>query len=1335
MRVAGGGRARGGAPARALLLGLLVLLPALAVLPEARAQAAADAWWGPNDRARPTEGWAIRVPVTVRNDYDYPLHNHTVAVDLDFGALLVKAGWTNQTAGATTAPRGFTLDVDSLRVVEYARGFHGGPLHGAGTKPTPHRFYDAPFHAARHRDFDASRNPAGTVLFVAEGVMQPGETRSWYVYANPLEFGKTPPARFTLRETAPLDAYLWGGHGTVHYGYEPQQAGTTHKVLVKALHPGRTSVALYTYTLGRYALAPAGAGGSNPADLSMATGFEAGASASFFVPAGTPFKVVATRPVAVAGHGILNERGQTEEAFGYVPSLSGSYAGVEFDVFGFGPGDASSVTLTRATPGTVTVTVQGDADRAPATLTLSPASPVATVGIPLGKWSKVRATGGEVLVSMHGLVPRAGPVHTVQVPALTGGPVGTSFLGGLAQDGGFMRLCPAQRATLRVVDYVKPSLQIHPEGVTEATPPAIVEGGSTCTQVAASAGTPPDVLEFYSTREDRYPVAGAPVPFSLVLGAGERASAEKRGPVGHWGGAGGVDFRVEGRVGVFGHFNDTRVFVSEERLRNGIPVMVNRTPLSVGADGFLALDPTTTPEATGRYHVRTTKPVQVVSLEAAEHPYARYVPGRVAQPGISVGGAEFRGPLVELRSPETEARQLFRSTGPGTALAFRLDVVNLGRWIGGEGLSDVIEVRCERPEGWKVDGCDREVRLDGRATERVNLLVTPTEDDVNATRSVNVTAKSRLSGVTATFRLLVYVEVKYGVGMWFDLEGGRKSVDPPVGVEPGGTHRYHVVVKNTGSTRDTFTLAADAPAPGWSQALLLDGEPVRALTLEGGESRTLAFEVTAPDAETAPQNVKSLSAQSTSSAVAGDVVNTATRIRPNVSIRLTLDPQTQLAAPGEAAAFNLTVNNSGNDIFRILLRQEGALPRGWNASLGVDEIDLSPGQPFTLRLVVTPPNGSRAGDLATVKVSAETDVGGSGGRLPGDETSAVVVVRRIHNVTTPFLPEAAATPGETLRYLLPLGNAGNGNDAIELLPAAVSPAWRVASDEETLTLPANATGDLPLRISVPRGTPPGLHNLTFTLRLSREATQNVTVPIDVRPLARVAFTGAAEATGPPGRPVTLSLVAENVGNLAGEFGFAADAPEGWSATFAPARARLAPGERVPVTLTLNASRDAASGAHEVGLLATLDGEPAGRTPLPTTLARPLLHLGEVRASGRPVAGETLLVSALVGNRGDLAADNVTVALLVDGEVVDQVVLSRIPVGQTGQATLTWLATHPPGDVRVLLDPAHEVVQDTRDETEAQVTFGTRIPVPAPGLLALVAAVLALALLTRIRRIA
>ena len=1328
-----GARVQGrAAPARAILLAALVALPVLlALAPPAASQSAADPWWGPSDRARPTEGWAVRVPVTVRNDFDYPLWNHTVAADLDFGALLAKAGWTTQTTGATSTLRGFTLDVDSIRVVEYGRGFATGPLNGGATKLTPHRFYESQFHAAKHREFDAGRNPAGTVLFVAEGLMQPGEVRSYYVYANPIEFRDTPPAQFRPAETAPLDAYLWGSRGTVHYGYEPQQPGTSHKIVVKALHPGKTTVSLHLYTLGRYTLAPASADGPNPAELAItAFGGDAGATATFFVPSGTAFKVVGTRPIVVAGHGVLDSTGSTSEAFGFVPSASGSFAGSEFDVYGFKSPQSSFVTVTKTTPGVVTVSYGTTGQ----TSTLSPAQPSTSIPVAAGRWTKIKATGGEILVSLHPLVPAGGPVHTVQVPALSGGPVGTEFLGGLAPDGGFMRLCAAGRTTLRVIDHVKPSLQIHPEGVTDSSPPAILEGGATCTTVPASAGTPPDILEWFATKEDRYPVPNAPVPFSLVTGAGERAGgAPKRGAVGHYGGAGGVEFHVEGRVGVFGHFNDTRLFVTEERIRNGAPVLVNRSPLSVGADGFVALDPTTSPGATGRWSIRATKPIGVVSLEPAEHAYARFVPGRPADPTVLVGQAEFRGPLVELKSPDTDARQLFRSTGPGSPLTFRLDVVNLGRWMGGEGLPDTFEVTCDRPEGWKVDGCDKEVRLDSRAAERLSILVTPPADDVNATKAVNVTAKSRSSGVSATFRLLVYVEVKYGVGLWFDVEGGRKSIDPPVGVDPAGTHRYNVVIKNTGSTADTFLLTADAPAPGWTQRLLLDGEPVTRVTLDGGQSRVLQFLVTAPDAETAPQNIKSVSAQSQSSALAGDVVNTATRIRPKISVSLALDPQTQLAAPGERATFNVTVNNSGNDIFRILLRQEGALPLGWQADLSVDEVDLSPHVPFTFRLTVTPPNGSRAGDLATVKINAETDVGGSGGRLPGDEASAVVVVRRIHNITTPSALDAVAVPGETLRYLLPLSNAGNGNDAIELLPGAVSPAWRVASDEQTLVLPVNQSADLPLRIEVPRGTPPGPTNLTFTLRLSREAFQNVTIPLDVRPLALVNFTGADAVRGAPGRPLTLPLVAVNDGNLEGDFRFAAQAPPGWAAALRPIGARLAPGESIPVTLTLQAPRDAQDGRHDVTLEATLDEAPAGRRGVAVDLARPELYLADVTPSGSLARGELVLVAATVGNRGQLAAENVSVALVVDGVVVERTVLARVPVGGSAQATLSWVSTGG-RDVRVVLDPDQEHATERGDDAEATVTFGSRLfPVPAPAPLLALAAVMLAALVLRRRR--
>ena len=1326
---------------RAVTLSLLVSSSALlALAPAGDAQSISDPWWGPSDRANPTGGWAVRVPIVVENDKDHEVTDAIVVAEVDFGKLLVKAGWTNRTTGAETTLRGFTLDVDSIRVVPYGTGFSSGPIDGSATKPVPHHFYQALLEGTRTRDFDAQRNPAGTLVFHVPGTLAPQEKRFYYVYANPLEYESAPmrPYPHTMEERAVVDSFLWGSSGQTFYGYEPQQSGRLHYLEFVALTTKPTKVEVYQNTLGKFNLVPPTETSPNPLTLGhTSTGFQAG---QFYVPAGTAYKVVADHPIMMMAHGPTsgatdpNAPAVTSEWRGFVPSLDGSYAGDTFLVFGGapqsgGPAASPTVTLTliKATPGTATVQQGGFQYQ------LTAASPFQYVAVRKDQWSLVQATGTAKILVLMGDGKTAGvPFQGFQVPALSGGPTGTDFIAPVAQDGGYATLCSRENATLRIVDLVRPTNQLDPEGPTQSTDPYKLAGSANCRVSRATTSWPRDSpIEVYTVKPDDATPAR---PIALQVGAENRPRGETtRQFVGYYGGEAATSFFTRGKVGLFGHYNDTRVTMFVEKEKNGVKTVTNQT-FAISRDGFLSFDPARQFEdATGRLSFVTSKPLVVVSMEEAPPAYTTFVPGRPNPPRVTLGNAEFRGPLVELRSREKDGRQDFRSTGPGTPVTFPLEVQNLGRWVAGDGLADTVTLTCTTLEGWKVDGCGKPVTLASGTAERVDITVTPPEDALNVNGTFVVEARSKYGNVASSMKLIVFVEIRYGVGMWFDVEGGRKTIDPAIGVDPGETYRYNVLVKNTGSATDRFELTVEDARPGWTQALLDHGEPVTELTLEGGETRVLTFAVTAPEAESAQQNIVSIRAQSVSSALAGDVVNTATRIRPKVSINMELDPQTRVAEPNETATFNVTVTNTGNDIFLVALKREGLLPQGWNASFNLEppEVNLNPNPTrdpnlsYTFKLRVTPPLGARAGDLATLKLTAETDTGG-GVVIPGDEASAVVVVRKVHNVTTPPLLDAQAAPGERLDYVLPVANHGNGNDVLELLPGAVTPAWRVAPGTESLYLDYNESADLPLAIDVPERTPPGLYNLTFTLRLSREAFQNLTIPIVVRPTPLVAVRGPASLDVTPGRAREAQMTAVNVGNVPGEFALSADAPAGWNATFRPARVTLAPGETAPVTLVVNATRDAQDGAFSLGMRAALAGEPAGATPLAVNLARPDLHLEDVDATGSTRPGDLVVVTASVRNTGGTAAENVTVALLVEGKAVDAVVLSRIPIGETKVATLSWTSTKRTTDLSVVVDPGSEIVQKTDAQDDAAaVTFANKLtPFPAWGVL-VAAALLAL----------
>jgi len=223
--------------------------------------------------------------------------------------------------------------------------------------------------------------------------------------------------------------------------------------------------------------------------------------------------------------------------------------------------------------------------------------------------------------------------------------------------------------------------------------------------------------------------------------------------------------------------------------------------------------------------------------------------------------------------------------------------------------------------------------------------------------------------------------------------------------------------------------------------------------------------------------------------------------------------------------------------------------------------------------------------------------------------------------------------------------------------------------------------------------------------------------------AELTLAGSLENDISPGRIRRISMTATNTGNLAGEFNLAADAPAGFAVRFLPAQLTLAPGASAPFVVEVNASaeQDDAPGVV-ITIAPTLAGRSAGQTDLVFRVARPLLSIESANSAAALREGDLLLVSAVILNSGNAAAEDVTVALMVGDQEVDRVVISRINAGARATATLSWLATFG-GDVSVVLDPDGEVVQETRDSTTRSVSFASNgVPAPLPLLALLVAAV-------------
>lgn len=1360
---------------RALVLALVLIAQGAVVLsaPGAEAQGVPK-WFGPSDSAKPSEGWAFRAPVVVINDNDSPVDNAVVAVEMDFGKLLVEAGWINESRGTRVQPRSFTLDPASIRVVEYERGFRD--FKNAVARETPHLFYPALFESsAKGMEFNATTNPAGTVLWVLKDRTLANDRRYYYVYFNAREYGTVPAPQFTENDQGPLAAYPYAGRGTTFYWYENGATGNTNRLDVFAPFED-TTVAIYREELlGQYRLAkisglPRGQGGeyrSNPDTFGNATN---GAYFSYALPQNAHYKLVASKPVQVTGHGSVQTGnvGPNGAQFGsgaFALSVEGSYAGRMFRI----PAYSGSFRVYASDP-TVTTSVQVRSLSDPGIPeetanvvdfgTVSASRPTyvySGTGVQnTGQFNTylVEVTSGKpVLVQYLPMPGFRGQNHAI--PARSGALTGTTFgMQGVNED--VVRVRALEETLVSIADPLDTSVQVYPLG--DATTPPATLAPACDARVKERAGLDLDVNATWNglTVDVVSEKAGGGAGAHLAVETGGRRDAPNAG---FFGGLGGQRVLATGPLSVVAHFNETRLTIKECTSKGE-----TTRPVTLARDGRVTLDRPgaraggATSQA--RYEILSNKPVSVFSIENTDY-YARFIPGRPVSPTYELGALEFRGHLVDLRSPERPGLIVPKTTGPTKPVDFKLTAFNLGQWIGGANLPDTITITCVSDRLWDIKGCGdedetKQIALPSRSSQTFVLTITPKNAPPNDQAKIVVTATSETTGVKASITLFVTVEISYDVGMWFDFVGGLEAIKPPRSVDRGEPAVYRIVIKNLGSVRDTYDLekTEDANARGWASRLvrtLADEAEITRITLNADATETLLLEVQSPGSD-AGEDVQNffetlVKATSVQSAATSDVVTAATRIRADIQFALAVDEATKLGIPGKPTPFNVSLENRGNDIARIALSREGVLPERWDAII-VDskgtlftDIDLPPAAKLNVTLLVTPPPAARAGDLATVRLGARTTVGDE---TRATEESATVIVRQVHNVTLPEPAEITARPGDEIRYALDLTNVGNGDEVVELIRSSVRvsdeagaafSAWPLrgtAGDE--IPLPREDAGILEVAVTVPDAMPANLYNVNFTLRLSREGAMNVTLPVNVQQVRQHALDVPAEIRVSPGQEFSFPVDVRNTGNVQDVATLTATLPSGWAFRFEPPTTFLPPGASERVTLVVNASRDAREGDTAFDLSAAFSN---GGTPsvagADVTVGRPDLVLGEPLTQGTTRRGDVLVVSVPVGNRGTMDAADVRVALVVNGEAVDTVTLARVPAGTERLATLKWQVERGVESVELVVNPDGRVVESSEEGGTVAVSFATSAGIPAPALPLVLLALAPLALLVRRRR--
>lgn len=1294
-------------PSQGALVGLALVLLAVPPAPVGAATAGSGPeWFGPKGV---DEGWHMRVNLAVSNPYGVTLTSLPVAAELDLATLLLDAGWSGFDAGAGPVLTGFELDLDSFRVVHVTSlgDFQGtGSVQGRilGEVPSlamPGLLGRTSTAEETARPFDATRNPAATVFFRVPGVLEAGQTAFFQVYFDSVANGPAPPVQGQGVAGAAVEALHWHGAGVRLYGTLVSQAGTPNQVTVLAAHAG-TQVTVTRLSQGAFVAAGVDlGGGSNKKTLAAGE-----AVVAQLGPQANPvFRVEANRPVVAVA-----------QSQGFVPALDGGLVGSRFlvrtgpapdgqAVYLINPGNTlAEVAVRKGDGGTVRYQIPGGFYGG-SNLECTPGGTWAP--LPAAQTLDVEVeSGGPVLVQLQ---PRA----QQQVPSVDGAPTGTRFMATALWSGGDSQCGVGQGQRLQA-GALSLATQLHATSLEDEVqlfprvgPPALLEDPPALTSFALPINA--------AEARDRPVLFEASQAIRLFAG-GVTKNSLPTGPAGPLGGSqAGRSFAVPGSALVIALYPETRI-QGTQQFASGSASLDE----VLGQENLLSLEDDESLGPLQLTDLQASKPVLVYPRGAS----AGHLGGVPAFAQATVGPLSYRGRLLDVRGSDGED-PVQVSLKAGFETAVPLLVTNRGRGaIGTEAPFEKVRLDVAGlPPGWSARFDRPEVPLAPGQGATVNLRLTPAASGTGNNVLLSVVARSTDDpSVQDTATIAVFQKSTYGVGLWFlqpDL--GPKTLQQDLA--PGATHRYPVVVKNLGGQSDTIRLSSDTPqANEQVQLLSLQGQPVDGVLLAAGEARRLDLVATSGN-RTDGLFVTTVTAQSNTASAVRDRITAVTRVRVPADLVIAARDPYKLVADGKESQFGFTLSNLAQGSANVRLALLSGAPASWppSAVFAIDPVEgqrvalsataLDGGQAMEVVANLTVPAGVRAGTLIPLRLTA---VAGST-YVEGTSLALVAARHAIVARTEPDVPQAV--PGTVLQVELRLTNQGNLNESLRVLPGALPPGWQMVPTQ--VDLAQNASTRLPVSLTIPAASPAGRVALSVRLVAEDGTTAFVKFNATVPDVAGGAATLRSGLAAQPGQDLPVVVPFLNSGNLPVRASLAAASGEPWTLVSKGA-VDVAPGANVTLHGSWRVPRDAQDGPAQHFLTVTTEPDSSEpRLGMAIDVGRPNLRLN---ATELLLAPSGTLVRAVVANLGDRDATDVLLHVVLDGTVVAEQQVKRIPAGRQADLLLA-LGRAVDAPLGVVLDPANAVVE--ADETDNQSLLqAAGKQAPAPGLWLAIVALLA-----------
>ena len=368
------------------------------------------------------------------------------------------------------------------------------------------------------------------------------------------------------------------------------------------------------------------------------------------------------------------------------------------------------------------------------------------------------------------------------------------------------------------------------------------------------------------------------------------------------------------------------------------------------------------------------------------------------------------------------------------------------------------------------------------------------------------------------------------------------SSDTAMSGNPGSTVTYSMVIKNTGTDPDDFTLSIDRceDCGAWSTTLSI----INIENLAADSSHNFDLHVTIPvSARDTLSATFGIIATSQSSSDANDRLDTVTTV--NTVYDASLIPSVvPILNPEDESSFDIKTINNGNGVQSFKITSD-ELPSGWGFE---DTIPYTTGdlQPYGGDMIKSVPFKVPAGASAGfVNFTVKLFVDKANYEVQMREVMLSIKVENYADFTLDvFESESAKNPGETHEFTVKLINNANADDVINFEVDNLLSQWQSCISEtiansncvDSITLPKDSEAIFSLRITTNVGdsanTVQGvLVSLIATSSLNEGVSKSDSFKIYTNPTYNLVVTTSDDRKdAKPGEKFSFQIKIINKGN-------------------------------------------------------------------------------------------------------------------------------------------------------------------------------------------------------------